>query len=152
MKTGDTMRASNNPPAGDAIDRKGDSEGFDAQMLDPMSAFDDAPKDRHFVTALARGVEILRCFTPRDTMLGTHDLATMTGLARATVTRPCHSLPVLGCLIRQSQTGKYQLHVGVMGFGYALLSYLWVRASAHSLLEEMAAHAKASVAMPARDR
>src|SRR5690606_2725888 len=152
MKTGDTMRASNNPPAGDAIDRKGDSESFDAQMLDPMSAFDDAPKDRHFVTALARGVEILRCFTPRDTMLGNQDLATKTGLPKATVTRLTHTLTRLGCLKRQSQTGKYQLGVGVMGVGYALLSNLAVRASAHPLLDEVAAYDQASVAMAGRDR
>nr|WP_231702315.1 IclR family transcriptional regulator [Halopseudomonas litoralis] len=121
-------------------------------MLDPMTAFDDAPKDRHFVTALARGVEILRCFSPRETMLGNQDLATKTGLPKATVTRLTHTLTRLGCLKRQAQTGKYQLDVGVMGFGYALLSNLSVHATCHPLMEEMAAYAQASVAMAARDR
>nr|WP_264299119.1 IclR family transcriptional regulator [Pseudomonas sp. FME51] len=121
-------------------------------MLDPMSAFEDAPKDRHFVTALARGVEILRCFSPRETMLGNQDLASKTGLPKATVTRLTHTLTRLGCLKRQAQTGKYQLDVGVMGFGYALLSNLSVRATCHPLMEAMAAYAQASVAMAARDR
>ena len=125
---------------------------LDSQMLDPMTAFVDEPKDRHFVTALARGVEILRCFSPRDMLLGNQDLATKTGLPKATVTRLTHTLTRLGCLKRQPQTGKYQLDVGVMGFGYALLSNLSVRDMAHPLMEEMAAYSEASVAMAARDR
>ena len=146
------MRTNLNQPKDSSSDKKTDPDTFDAQMLDPMSAFEDAPKDRHFVTALARGVEILRCFSPRETMLGNQDLASKTGLPKATVTRLTHTLPRLGCLKRLAQTGKYQLDVGVMGFGYALLSNLSVRAVCHPLMEEMAAYAQASVAMAARDR
>ena len=146
------MRASHNPPTSNLNEQASDADAFDAQMLDPLSALDEAPKDRHFVTALARGVEILRCFTPRETLLGNQDLATKTGLPKATVTRLTHTLTRLGCLKRQVQTGKYQLDVGVMGIGYALLSNLSVRASSHPLMEEMAAYAQASVAMAARDR
>ena len=146
------MRTNLNQPKGSSSDQTHDPDTFDAQMLDPMSAFEDAPKDRHFVTALARGVEILRCFSPRETMLGNQDLASKTGLPKATVTRLTHTLTRLGCLKRLAQTGKYQLDVGVMGFGYALLSNLSVRAVCHPLMEEMAAYAQASVAMAARDR
>ena len=32
-----------------------------------------ADKDRNFVTALARGLEILRCFGPSDEYLGTRN-------------------------------------------------------------------------------
>ncbi|QIB52567.1 IclR family transcriptional regulator [Pseudomonas sp. OIL-1] len=124
----------------------------DNHLLDPMSTAEDEVKDRHLVTALARGVEILRCFNPRETLLGNQDLVNKTGLPKATVTRLTHTLTRLGCLKRQAQTGKYQLDVGVMGFGYALLSNLSVRATAHPLMEEMAAYSEASVAMAARDR
>lgn len=146
------MRTNLNQPKDSSSDQTTDPDTFDAQMLDPMSAFEDAPKDRHFVTALARGVEILRCFSARETMLGNQDLASKTGLPKATVTRLTHTLTRLGCLKRLAQTGKYQLDVGVMGFGYALLSNLSVRAVCHPLMEEMAAYAQASVAMAARDR
>ena len=43
--------------------------------------------DRQFVTALARGLEILRCFSRKDRELGNGDIAARTGLPRPTVTR-----------------------------------------------------------------
>ena len=39
-----------------------------------------AGKDRQFVTALARGLEILRCFQAGDPALGNQDIAERTGL------------------------------------------------------------------------
>jgi hypothetical protein len=38
--------------------------------------------DRQFVTALARGLEILRCFSRKDRELGNGEIASRTGLAR----------------------------------------------------------------------
>ena len=35
-------------------------------LLDPISALEDEEKDRQFVTALARGLELLRCFSPHS--------------------------------------------------------------------------------------
>jgi DNA-binding IclR family transcriptional regulator len=58
----------------------------------------------------------------------------------------------LGCLKREMHSGKYQLDVGVLGFGYAMLSNLSIRSVAHPLMEELANHAQAAVAMAARDR
>ncbi|MFO6228885.1 IclR family transcriptional regulator, partial [Pseudomonas aeruginosa] len=37
---------------------------FEAVLIDPMQEKDEELKDRQFVTALARGLELLRCFTP----------------------------------------------------------------------------------------
>ncbi|MFO5920840.1 hypothetical protein ACLBSW_24590, partial [Pseudomonas aeruginosa] len=36
---------------------------FEAVLIDPMQEKDEELKDRQFVTALARGLELLRCFT-----------------------------------------------------------------------------------------
>lgn len=76
----------------------------------------------------------------------------MTGLPKPTVTRLTNTLMRLGCLRREVHSGKYQLDVGVLGFGYAMLSNLSIRAVAHPLMEDLANHAQAAVAMAARDR
>jgi DNA-binding IclR family transcriptional regulator len=121
-------------------------------MLDPASALSEDESGGQFVTALARGLELMRCFTPRENVLGNQDLARMTGLPKPTVTRLTNTLMRLGCLKREVHSGKYQLVVGVLGFGYAMLSNLAIRTVAHPLMEELANHAQAAVAMAARDR
>lgn len=121
-------------------------------MLDPASASSEDETSGQFVTALARGLELMRCFTPRDNVLGNQELARMTGLPKPTVTRLTNTLMRLGCLKREVNSGKYQLDVGVLGFGYAMLSNLSIRSVAHPLMEELANHAQAAVAMAARDR
>ncbi|EIU1438663.1 TPA: IclR family transcriptional regulator [Pseudomonas aeruginosa] len=125
---------------------------FEAALIDPMQEKDEELKDRQFVTALARGLELLRCFTPRESLLGNQELAKKTGLPKPTVSRLTHTLTRLGYLRHLPHSGKYQLEVGVMSFGYAMLSNLSIRALARPLMEEMAGYAKAAVAMAARDR
>lgn len=125
---------------------------FEAVLIDPMREKDEELKDRQFVTALARGLELLRCFTPRESLLGNQELAKKTGLPKPTVSRLTHTLTRLGYLRHLPHSGKYQLEVGVMSFGYAMLSNLSIRALARPLMEEMAGYAKAAVAMAARDR
>ena len=114
-------------------------------MLDPASASSEDETSGQFVTALARGLELMRCFTPRDNVLGNQELARMTGLPKPTVTRLTNTLMRLGCLKREVHSGKYQLDVGVLGFGYAMLSNLSIRSVAHPLMEELANHAQAAV-------
>ncbi len=121
-------------------------------MVDPASSMGEDDSSGQFVTALARGLELMRCFTPRDNVLGNQDLARMTGLPKPTVTRLTNTLMRLGCLKREVHSGKYQLDVGVLGFGYAMLSNLSIRAVAHPLMEALANHAQAAVAMASRDR
>ena len=125
---------------------------FEAVLIDPMQEKDEELKDRQFVTALARGLELLRCFTPRESLLGNQELAKKTGLPKPTVSRLTHTLTRLGYLRHLPHSGKYQLEVGVMSFGYAMLSNLSIRALARPLMEEMAGYAKAAVDMAARDR
>jgi DNA-binding IclR family transcriptional regulator len=112
----------------------------------------DESKDRNFIVALARGLELLRCFGPGGGVLGNQELAARSGLPKATVSRLTYTLAKLGCLRKHPQTGKYQLDVGVLSFGYQMLSNLSIRSIAHPFMEELANHAKAAVAMAARDR
>jgi DNA-binding IclR family transcriptional regulator len=139
-------------PTADKIKSTDEIDLLKKGMLDPASALGEDESGGQFVTALARGLELMRCFTPRQNVLGNQDLARMTGLPKPTVTRLTNTLMRLGCLKREVHSGKYQLDVGVLGFGYAMLSNLAIRSLAHPQMEELANHAQAAVAMAARDR
>ena len=48
--------------------------------------------DRKFITALARGLEVLRVFTPTEGLLGNGEIAERTGLPKPTVSRLTYTL------------------------------------------------------------
>ncbi|MBB3349485.1 IclR family transcriptional regulator [Sphingomonas sp. BK069] len=112
----------------------------------------DGTKDRNFVVALARGMELLRCFSRQESVLGNQELAAKTGLPKATVSRMTYTLAQLGYLKKHPFSGRYQLDVGVLAFGYQMLSNLPIRSIANSFMVELAQHAHAAVALAARDR
>ncbi|MDP9094946.1 MAG: helix-turn-helix domain-containing protein, partial [Pseudomonadota bacterium] len=58
--------------------------------------------DRPFVTALARGLEILGCFSASRPEIGGSQLAALTGLPQPTVWRLCHTMVQLGFLVAVS--------------------------------------------------
>src|ERR1041384_854808 len=54
--------------------------------------------DRKFVTALARGLEVLRAFTPAEGLLGNGEIAERTRLPKPTVSRLTYTITKLGYL------------------------------------------------------
>jgi DNA-binding IclR family transcriptional regulator len=85
-------------------------------------ADDPAGEDRNFVTALARGLEVLRCFRPEETALTNQEFAARTGLANSTISRLTHTLCKLGYLVHSERTGTYRLGAGVLSLGYGVLA------------------------------
>lgn len=114
--------------------------------------FRDDDQSRDFVSALARGLDLLRTFTPDAKLLGNQDLAQKTGLPKATVSRLTYTLTRLGYLKKHEGSRKYQLDVGVLAFGYHLLSNLTIRAIARGYMEEFSAYSNCVISMAARDR
>lgn len=118
-----------------------------------MARFDEeAGTDRQFVTALARGLEVLRCFGPGERYLGLSELARRTSLPKATVARLAGTLAKLGYLRYSEPLGKYSLGTGVLSLGYSMLSNLDIRDVARPFMQELAEYARASVAVGVRDR
>lgn len=111
----------------------------------------DTEKDRQFVTALARGLELLRCFGSGSRYLSNSELSAATGIPKPTVSRLTYTLTTLGYLM-QSPQGMYTLGAGVLSLGYSMLSNLDIRAIARPEMRELAEHANASVALGIRDR
>ena len=78
--------------------------------------------DPNFVTALARGLELLRAFRPGDTLLGNQEFVRRTGFPKATVSRLAGTLVSLGYLRYDEALGKYGLDAGVLALGFAYLA------------------------------
>jgi DNA-binding IclR family transcriptional regulator len=110
-----------------------------------------AAVDRQFANNLARGLDVLRAFTPSDQSLGNRDLCERTGLPKATVSRLTHTLTMLGYLSR-SRDQRYTLGAGVLSLGYPLLASMPIRRIARPWLERLARQTGCTVNLAMRDR
>lgn len=97
----------------------------------------DPADDRNFVTALARGLEVLRCFRQNETTLTNQDIAARTGLPKPTVTRLTYTLCKLGYLNHSERTGTYRLGAGVLALGYGALAGMEIAERAADQLKEI---------------
>ena len=110
------------------------------------------PEDRHFVTALARGLDVLACFRAGDKLLGNQEIAQRCHLPKSTVSRLTATLTRLGYLIQVEEGGKYRLGTATLSLGSAMLVRLDVRQVARPLMQELADFAHAEVSLGTRDR
>jgi len=108
--------------------------------------------DRKFVVALARGLEVLRCFRARDGFLTNQEIAERTSLPKPTVTRITYTLCELGYLQQNPRLGKYQLAPGAITLGYAALANLGIRHVAREFMDHAAELLAAPVALGVLDR
>lgn len=114
------------------------------------AAPDEAADDRRFVTALARGLDLLRCFTPQDRWLSHQEIARRTALPQATVSRLTFTLTQLGYLRHQPDSGQYALAGGVLALGFSMLSNFDVGRVARPVMQALADRAEAAVSMGLR--
>lgn len=110
------------------------------------------PVDRKFVTALSRGLDVLRCFGPRDRWLAHLEIAKRTGLAKPTVSRLAYTLTKLGFLRYSESTNRYSLGSAAITLGYAALGQLDIRRVARPLMQELSEYTKTSVHLAVNDR
>jgi DNA-binding IclR family transcriptional regulator len=85
------------------------------------------------VRVLARGLSILRAFTPRNEWLSNQEIAVKTSLPRPTVSR------------------KYRLGASVLALGFGALANMDIRVLARPLLQRLADQEDALVVLASRD-
>ncbi|MEG0342808.1 MAG: IclR family transcriptional regulator [Acinetobacter sp.] len=128
-----------------------ESSNFDEIRLDPISHI-HRENNPQFIASIARGLEILRCFSSTNQLLGNQEIAHLTNLPKPTVARITSTLVSLGYLKQLPNTTKYLLDVGVLALGYSALCNISARTQAQPFMEEMSTYAQAPVAMATRDR
>lgn len=124
-------------------------------MTAPRPAAVNAKADRHFVTALARGLDVLGAFRSRDRMLGNQELARRCGLPKSTISRLTYTLTKHGYLEHaQDAQGNagYKLGSAVLALGSAMLARMDMRQLARPLMQELADASGAMVSLGVRDR
>jgi len=141
-------------------DVKARPQGFSSRFMSEMEngvarlaeGDDTAQGDRQFVTALARGLEVLSCFRAQHGALGNQEIARLCGLPKSTVSRLTHTLTRLGYLVQAADTGKYQLGTASLALGSAMLARMDIRKIARPLMQELADFSGAMVSLAMRDR
>lgn len=109
-------------------------------------------QDRHFVTALSRGLDVLSCFRSGSRLLGNQDISERCKLPKSTVSRLTYTLTKLGYLHYVKESGKYRLGTATLALGSAVLGRFEVRDLARPLMQELADSTGTSVALGARQR
>lgn len=107
-------------------------------MNPTLQETDTTQADRHFVTALARGLAVLAAFRPGESALGNQQLAERTGLPKSTVSRLSHTLTRLGYLSQDSETGGYRPGLAALSLAGTLLAGFDMRRVAAPLLRAFA--------------
>ncbi len=123
------------PNPDEALDAKSPSEG----------------SDRQFVTALARGLEVLRCFRSGEERLGNQQLAERCRLPKSTVTRLTYTLTKIGYLHHDQASGRYRLGMAALGIGGSTLARLEVKEKSRSVLQAVAESTGLQLSLGVRD-
>ena len=141
----------------DTLNRVEPNKGLPRAAIKPLvldfdSRASAVRQDRKFVTALARGLDVLRAFQTRIGPMSNKELSEVTGIPKPTISRLTFTLKELGYLTQASRNSKYELAPGILSLGYPLLSGLRIRHVAHDHMAELAKIGGCTVALAARDQ
>lgn len=109
-------------------------------------------KDRQHVTALARGLAVLRAFSSERRELGSSAIARLTNLPQPTVWRLCKTLRDEGYLLSAPGGDRFQLSPAVLSLGYSALASVPIAEIARPSLQEIADRFEAGCSLGLRDR
>ena len=115
-----------------------------------MTKIVDDDGDRPFVTALARGLEILGCFSVSRPEISGTQLAALTGLPQPTVWRLCHTMVKLGFLVSVNGD-KLRPGIPVLKLGRAALASIPLADAARAPMQSLADRFGAASGLGARD-
>ena len=103
------------------------------------------------VRVLARGLSILRAFTPKNSWLSNQQIATLSELPRPTVSRLLASLTAQGYLEYSLERGHYRLAAPVLTLGYAAVTRADLVEVTRPLMQQFADSEDILVVLSCRD-
>src|ERR1041385_319623 len=106
-------------------------------MHQPLQPVTDAADQPDFVTALARGLAVIRAFGTHSKRLSLAEIARHVNLPRATVRRSLITLETLGYVVSDGKT--FMLTPHVLSLGYSYLASMPVTRAVRPRLERMSA-------------
>ncbi|WP_292933335.1 IclR family transcriptional regulator [Noviherbaspirillum sp.] len=109
-------------------------------------------EDRAFVVALARGLDVLTCFSAGDDILTNTEIARRCKLSKSNIAHLTHTLAQLGYLTHDENYPGYRLGTATIALGSATLTQLDIRRMAMPLMKELAEFAHADVSLAVRER
>jgi IclR family transcriptional regulator, positive regulator for flagellar biogenesis len=116
----------------------------------------DLPKEKEGsgdeVTALARGLTVLRRIAAADAPLSNRELTELTGIPKPTVSRITATLVSAGFLFRLPDSERFVLTSSVLELSNGFLRNFDIRARARPFLIELAERTSLSVHLAVRDR
>ncbi|ABE30070.1 bacterial transcriptional regulator family protein [Paraburkholderia xenovorans LB400] len=116
---------------------------------DPVKEKDGSGEE---VTALARGLTVLRAVAAADAPLSNRDLTELTGIPKPTVSRITATLVGAGFLFRLPDSERFVLTSSVLELSNGFLRNFDIRARARPFLIELAERTALSVHLAVRDR
>ena len=111
----------------------------------------DAPAAAGTVSALERGIAVLRCFNEDVASLSNAELSLRTGIPKPTVTRLAATLVSLGMLQQHAETERFSLAAGVVSLARAFLANVDVRAVARPHMVRLAESLGGAAYLAVRD-
>ena len=103
------------------------------------------------MTALARGLSVLRCFSHDRPELGAQDIVRMTGLPQPTVWRLCHTLSREGLLLCDAESGRMTVGLPALALGYAALARRTLPQAALPYLQSLTKRHRLGLSLAVRD-
>lgn len=103
--------------------------------------------EQRLVSALARGISILRCFSPTQQELSARELVELTGLPKPTLFRLLDTLCDLGLLRYSERVSKYVVGLGMLNLAVPALARMTARQLALPLMEDLADQIQGQVQM-----
>ncbi|MDB5424586.1 MAG: putative transciptional Regulator, IclR family [Phenylobacterium sp.] len=104
-------------------------------------------EEKNLMSALSRGIQVLRCFSSFDQELSSRELLTRTGLPRPTVFRITSTLRQLGLLRYSESRSTFTLGLGLLTMAAPVLTRLTVRQFARPLMQTLADFSEGQVMM-----
>src|SRR5690606_23634899 len=105
----------------------------------------EAESEARLVSALARGISILRAFTPSRHELSAKELMQITGLPKPTLLRLLDTLCELELLRYSERLSRYVPGLGLLHLAAPVLARMTIRQLARPLMQELADHMRGQV-------
>jgi DNA-binding IclR family transcriptional regulator len=112
----------------------------------------EEPRDeRYLVPGLARGLQVLGCFSRQDRELTGAELSRRLALPRASVFRLLHTLEQMGFVERVADSPAYKLSLGVLRLGFEFLASMELTEHGRPIREELRTQSGFSAHLVVRD-